>query len=68
MTHDTPPATADLLNSLPRRVPPGANRMLVHGKHCCAPYVVRPPYSLLRCATPGKAQGAGDEPRKTEDC
>ena len=47
-----PQQAADFLAKLPRNVPLGANRMPVHGTHCCAPYVVRPPLSMLRCATP----------------
>lgn len=70
-TYQVPQATADLLMEMPRNVPRGANRMVVRGKHCCAPYVVRPARSMLQCMPPpgwnAKATGAKTPPVVT-DC
>ena len=65
-TYELPKATLELLQGMPRNVPIGANRMLVHGKHCCGPYVVRPSFSMLRCAAPAGASGGRVLPRT--DC
>jgi hypothetical protein len=56
-----------MLAALPRNTPQGANTALLHGRHCCAPYVVPVPLSLKMCVDPKKAGsfivhvGEGDE-------
>ena len=47
---EMPAAVGELLRSLPRRVPTGANRRLLKGRICCAKYRVDEPHSLMRCA------------------
>ena len=49
-TIEVPPAMGEMLQALPRNVPAGANRRLLHGKYCCAPYTVAEPYSMSACA------------------
>ena len=48
--HEIPLATSAFLQKLKRGRPAGANRMLMPGKHCCAPYTVKPPKSMLACS------------------
>ena len=67
--YELPQATSDLLGGMPRNQPYGANRMLVHGKHCCTPYVVRPPRSMLQCAPPpGWKENGATKPPVVTDC
>jgi FkbM family methyltransferase len=44
-----PRSVSVLLKSLPRNIPVGANRKLLPGIHCCTPYTVKLPLSMLSC-------------------
>ena len=57
---EVPVATSTFLNDLPRNRPHGANRMVLHGKHCCNTYTVRPPRSMITCAGDREVMAAGE--------
>ena len=51
-----PTAVYNLLASLPRERPKGANRALLHGRHCCVPYTTKMPLSMAQCSGPDKGK------------